>query len=312
MKAALLGLIASVSFGAYAHADVTDALATATDESQLTTPVDSEHVDVDKGIFYDDGQARPATDFALPPPGRGGRGGGGGGGMRPGPRPPGGGGARPAPRPPGAQPGRPTRPPGAQPGRPTRPPGAQPGRPTRPPGAQPGRPTRPPGARPGRPTRPPGAQPGRPTRPPGARPGRPTRPPGAQPPHRPGRPMPPARPGRPGHPPGWGPGHHGGYGRGWHPGRGAYRHHPDWRPGYRWDRNHHPRWWYAGIHFPLWFWDIGAPSRYYQCIAFDKGGDDATPYVGFAPALDEAAFNALYACGGPDDCYIPPGYCKRR
>jgi hypothetical protein len=40
------------------------------------------------------------------------------------------------------------------------------------------------------------------------------------------------------------------------------------------------------------------------------------PFSDVAPDMQQAAYGALYACGGPDyaasGCYIPPGYCQVR
>jgi hypothetical protein len=74
----------------------------------------------------------------------------------------------------------------------------------------------------------------------------------------------------------------------------------------------HPHWWFQGAVFPLFFWETSVPASFWQCIAFDQQGEDATPYLGFAPTEDEAAFNALEACGGEQECYIPAGYCQRQ
>jgi len=125
------------------------------------------------------------------------------------------------------------------------------------------------------------------------------------------------RPGGPGHgggigPRPGGPGHGGG---GWHgsPGwhNGGPR--PGWNAGWHRDLGWRPGWWRIGFPLPVFFYAPEVPFGYWQCTAFDQNQQS---YSASAPGSDEAAYNALYDCGGPDyqgnGCFIPPGYCERR
>lgn len=137
---------------------------------------------------------------------------------------------------------------------------------------------------------------------PGPHPGPAPRPPG---PH----PVPPPHPG-----PGPHPGPHPGPGPGPHPGPhpGPWRPYPGWHDGWRWNRGWHPIWWVPGIIWPPWYWG-DVPLGYWQCTAFNQ---NLQPFSAFGPDMDQAAYGALYACGGPNfeqfGCYIPPGYCQVR
>jgi hypothetical protein len=79
--------------------------------------------------------------------------------------------------------------------------------------------------------------------------------------------------------------------------------------------NHHwhPHWWHEGYHFRPWHWVIEIDPGYWQCSAFNEYGQE---YDDVGPTENEAAWNALYDCGGrdPEDagCYIPEGYCQVR
>src|SRR5262249_19810280 len=95
----------------------------------------------------------------------------------------------------------------------------------------------------------------------------------------------------------------------WHSG---WRPYPGWHGGWRWNRGWRPVWVVAGLAFPAWYW-INLPYGYYQCTAFDQ---NMTPFPEIGTTEDQAAYNALYACGGEDyqtaGCYIPEGYCRLR
>ncbi|PIS11659.1 MAG: hypothetical protein COT73_02825 [Bdellovibrio sp. CG10_big_fil_rev_8_21_14_0_10_47_8] len=125
--------------------------------------------------------------------------------------------------------------------------------------------------------------------------------PGVRPGPRPGPGHPGVRPGRPFPGPHPGPGWHGGGPR------------PGWHGGWRHDRGWHPGWWYAGISLPYFVWAPESPYGYWQCMAFSE---DRQVFSASAPTLNEAAYNALFDCGGPNyqqyGCYIPDGYCRRR
>lgn len=119
---------------------------------------------------------------------------------------------------------------------------------------------------------------------------------------------------RPGFPGG---GHGGGHGRpggGW--GRIGHGHYPrpGWRTGWHVRHHHHrfPHWYRTDIVWPLWVWvNYPIPAGYWQCTAFDE---NLTAYSDIGPTADQAAWNALYDCGGDDPeangCYIPEGYCR--
>lgn len=96
-------------------------------------------------------------------------------------------------------------------------------------------------------------------------------------------------------------------GRGW---RGNDWHHRGWSHGYVWNRSHRPRWVQSGYSWAPWYW-YNTPRGYWQCTAFD---DNGTPYSEAGRTEDQAAYNALYECGGGDvyECYIPAGYCRYR
>lgn len=58
---------------------------------------------------------------------------------------------------------------------------------------------------------------------------------------------------------------------------------------------------------------VPAPQGYWQCTAFDQY---MRPYSDLGQTEDQAAYDALMMCGGPNymqmGCYIPPGYCQFR
>ena len=104
---------------------------------------------------------------------------------------------------------------------------------------------------------------------------------------------------------GHGPGHH--EGGKWHP-------HPGWRAGWHHNAHWYPRWYRTGIRWPLWVW-VGdyMPSGYWQCTAFNE---QLRGFSAIGPNRDEAAYGALYNCGGASyeaaGCYIPENYCRFR
>lgn len=93
--------------------------------------------------------------------------------------------------------------------------------------------------------------------------------------------------------------------RGWHR---DWRPHQGWHHNYVWKRSHRPRWVYSGYSWPAWYW-ITTPRGYWQCTAFDQYMND---YSEVGSTEDQAAYNALAACGDFGDCYIPSGYCQFR
>jgi hypothetical protein len=103
--------------------------------------------------------------------------------------------------------------------------------------------------------------------------------------------------------------YHGGYDNGhWHYPDG--RLYPVYPRGWGWDRSWHPAWWVPTIVFPSWIWISEIPAGYWQCTAFDA---EMNPFAAVGPDVNQAAFNATYACGGQEaGCYIPPNYCQFR
>jgi hypothetical protein len=121
----------------------------------------------------------------------------------------------------------------------------------------------------------------------------------------------PVRPGGPGFRPGgvWRPGPlRPGFYPGWHAGWAR----PGWYAGWYWNRVV-PGWWPVGIlGLPLFALEVGVPFGYWQCTAFDQ---NMNTYSAAAPSQQQAAYNAMYDCGGPNAnamCYIPAGYCGVR
>jgi len=93
---------------------------------------------------------------------------------------------------------------------------------------------------------------------------------------------------------------------------GEYRPHPGWHAGWHYDTGWHPHW-TIGFNFPAFGFIATVPAGYWQCTAFNS---DGAPVSDVGPTSDEAAYAALYSCGGPDytasGCYIPPNYCRPR
>jgi hypothetical protein len=115
-----------------------------------------------------------------------------------------------------------------------------------------------------------------------------------------------------GHPGGGFGGHPVGHPGGWHPG-GPWRPYPGWHNGWAWDRGWHPGWWRVGIIFPVWVWYADVPVGYWQCTAFNSS---MQAFSSIGPDVNQAAYGALYQCGGPNyqqmGCYVPQGYCQLR
>ena len=88
---------------------------------------------------------------------------------------------------------------------------------------------------------------------------------------------------------------------------------PGWAPGWRWNNAWRPAWWRFGLVFPAFVWAATVPAGYWQCTAFNAGMQPVTDY---GPDQNQAAYGALYACGGANyqaaGCYIPAGYCQFR
>jgi len=111
---------------------------------------------------------------------------------------------------------------------------------------------------------------------------------------------------------GFGP-HPGGGGFGPHPGGGGFGPRPGFAPGWRFNPGWRPGWLRPGIIFPGFFWIAEASPGYWQCTAYNA---EMQPFSDVGPDSNQAAYNALYSCGGPDyqaaGCYIPAGYCQLR
>jgi hypothetical protein len=97
------------------------------------------------------------------------------------------------------------------------------------------------------------------------------------------------------------------------PGPGYPGPRPGFHEGWNYDHGWHPIWWRPGFRFAPFVWIVGVEPGYFQCTAFN-GNMQAFSDVGITS--NEAAYNALYDCGGTDPaaagCYIPPGYCNLR
>lgn len=109
-------------------------------------------------------------------------------------------------------------------------------------------------------------------------------------------------------------GHHGGDGHGHGPTRG-WGPRPGWQSGWHYQRNYHPHWYGPKIVFPGFIW-LNINPGVWQCTAFNQYDQYLVPYSYVAVDQGQAAYGALYDCGGPNyqvsGCYIPPGYCQRR
>lgn len=303
MKFAVIGLSALLSIsgmGTLARAQIipaevtyADALTTDFEGFDVVdllnqTPADGVTNEVAGDSFYRRGGGRPGGAGGFGPrPGGGGfkpsrpsfPGGGGGGGFKPS-RPSfpsgGGGGFKPS------FPNRPSKPAGTAGG------GFKPSRPGKPSVGGGFKPDKKPGVGHHKPNHKPGVGHHKPGHKPGV---------GHHKPHKPHRPSF-GRPTRP-H------GHHGHYHKGgWH-------HRPGWHHGWKWNFHRYPRWWYPTIILPTWIWVSNIPVGYWQCTAFDE---DLNAFSEIGATIDEAAYNALYECGGLDweeeGCYVPEDYCR--
>ena len=92
---------------------------------------------------------------------------------------------------------------------------------------------------------------------------------------------------------------------------GPWRPYPGWHNGWTWNRGWVPGWYRVGM-APPWVWG-DVPYGYWQCTAFNSS---LQAFTRFGPDMNQAAYGALYACGGPNyqqmNCYIPNGYCQFR
>ena len=91
---------------------------------------------------------------------------------------------------------------------------------------------------------------------------------------------------------------------------------PGWSPYWVWNPYAwQPAWW-------AWHWQViipwgqigwmpNIPVGTWQCVAFNPYG---AWFVGASPIQNQAAYNALWECGGftwqASSCYVPPGYCQ--
>lgn len=96
--------------------------------------------------------------------------------------------------------------------------------------------------------------------------------------------------------------------RGWGP-------RPGWHSSWHYDHGYHPHWYGPHVVFPGFLW-LNVNPGVWQCTAYNQYDRYLAPYSYVAESQDQAAYGALYDCGGPDyqasGCYIPPGYCQRR
>ncbi len=97
------------------------------------------------------------------------------------------------------------------------------------------------------------------------------------------------------------------YGRWYYPDGRRY---PIFPRGWGWDRYWYPFWWYPTILLSPWIWINDIHYDLWQCTAFDQ---TLEPFAAVGRTENEAAYNAIYACGGQfAGCYIPPNYCRHR
>lgn len=99
-------------------------------------------------------------------------------------------------------------------------------------------------------------------------------------------------------------------GSGWQ--RNPWDHRPGWRHDWQWNKRSRPHWLEFGFTFPAFWWINEVRPGYWQCTAFDSYH---YAFSAVGRRQNEAAYNALYDCGGPfnynnNECYIPNGYCR--
>src|SRR5262249_17878658 len=109
--------------------------------------------------------------------------------------------------------------------------------------------------------------------------------------------------------------HKGNHGHGHGHGDHGWGPRPGWNSSWRYERSYHPRWWGPKIAFPSFVW-LNVNPGVWQCTAFNQYDQYIAPSTYVARTQSEAAYGALYDCGGPDyqasGCFIPDGYCRRR
>lgn len=90
---------------------------------------------------------------------------------------------------------------------------------------------------------------------------------------------------------------------------------PGWHSSWRYERDYHPNWWHPKFVFPGFVW-LNVYPGVWQCTAFNQYDQYLAPYTYVGQSQGQAAYGALYDCGGPNyqatGCYIPAGYCQRR
>ena len=83
---------------------------------------------------------------------------------------------------------------------------------------------------------------------------------------------------------------------GWH-GRGGWK----------------PHWWAFGGAAILggfaWYWHETHHPGMWQCVAFEPNGRG---WIAIGPDPEIAAYRATMACGDPEVCIVPDGYCRTR
>jgi hypothetical protein len=70
------------------------------------------------------------------------------------------------------------------------------------------------------------------------------------------------------------------------------------------------------IEWPQFEWLNGVAPGEWQCTAFNHNDQTLEPYSDIGKTRNQAAYDALYACGGKEwkaeGCYIPAGFCKQK
>ena len=100
-----------------------------------------------------------------------------------------------------------------------------------------------------------------------------------------------------------------------HDTRGGWGPRPGWHSTWRYPKTYHPHWWAPTITFPGFVW-LNVNPGVWQCTAFNQYDQYLAPYSYVASSQSQAAYGALYDCGGRNyqatGCYIPQGYCQVR